>query len=78
MATTTVRVDVETHEKLAAMAAASGATLMEVARRAVDALERLQFARTVAVEIEALRLDEGAWEDYLGDAESTDVADGLA
>ena len=78
MATTTVRVDVETHDKLAALARASGASLIEVVRRAADALERLQFARTVAAELDALRLDGEAWAGYLGDADATDVPDGIA
>ena len=77
MTTTTVRVDVETHDKLAALAAASGTSLMEVARRAVDALERLQFGQTVAAEVAKLRLDAEAWESYLGGAEATNVSDGL-
>lgn len=77
MATTTVRVDRETHDKLVTLAAASGTSLMDAMRQAVDALERLRFARTVKEELTGLRSDGGAWEDYLGDAEATGVSDGL-
>lgn len=77
METTTVRVDRATHEKLVALAAASGASLIETARQAADALERLRFARSVASELAALRADDEAWEEYLGDAERTSVTDGL-
>ena len=75
--TTTVRVDKATHHKLVALAAASGASLIETTRQAADALERLRFARTVAAELAVLRADEDAWNEYLGDAEHTSVADGL-
>lgn len=77
MATTTVRVDVETHQLLADLSRASGATLQDTVRDAAEALRRQRFAHQVAEELAVLRRDEAAWADYLADADATAVADGV-
>jgi predicted DNA-binding protein len=77
MATTTIRVDTETHARLVELSNASGATLVDTVRDAAEALRRQRFARQVAVELARLRQDSEAWTAYLADAESTSVTDGL-
>jgi hypothetical protein len=77
MPTTTIRVDTDTHAKLIDLSAASGASLMETVRQAAEALRRQRFAHQVATEMAALREDEAGWTEYLGDAESTSVGDGI-
>lgn len=77
MPTTTIRVDTDTHAKLIDLSAASGSSLMETVREAAEALRRQRFAHQVAGEMAALREDEAAWVEYLGDAESTSVGDGI-
>ena len=59
------------------MATASGRSLVETTRAAADALRRQRFADQVVVELTALRSDDAAWADYLAEADSTDVGDGL-
>jgi hypothetical protein len=77
VATTTIRVDVDTHAKLSELSAARGVTLMETVRDAAEALRRQRFARQVAAELAALRASPASWSDYLADAEATAVADGV-
>jgi len=77
MATTTVRVDSETHATLAALASASGATLMDTVRDAAEALSRQRFGARVTQEMAELRADDAAWRDYEAEMEITTVADGL-
>lgn len=77
MPTTTIRVDTDTHAKLIDLSAASGASLMATVREAAEALRRQRFAHQVAGEMAALREDEAAWVEYLGEAESTSVGDGV-
>ena len=76
MATTTIRVDRETHERLSAIARGTGRQLMDVVRDATDALERARFAQQVSRELLELRGDEDAWREYVGDAELA-VGDGI-
>ena len=75
--TTTIRVDTRTHATLIDLSAASGASLMETVREAAEALRRQRFAHQVAAEMADLRQDEAGWADYLADAESTSVGDGI-
>lgn len=75
--TTTIRVDRDTHARLVEISAASGASMVDTVREAVEALRRQRFARTVAGQVETLRSDPTAWSDYLAEAESTSVRDGL-
>jgi hypothetical protein len=77
MATTTIRVDEETHRTLLALSAANGSTLMATVREAADALRRQRFARQVAQELDTLKKDEAKWASYLAEAETTDVTDGV-
>jgi hypothetical protein len=77
VATTTVRVDVRTHAKLVELSEASGSSLIETVRDAAEALRRQRFAHQVAEELSALREDRVAWAEYVAEAESTDVADGI-
>lgn len=77
MATTTIRVDTETHAKLLELSEATRSSLMETVRDAAEALRRQRFAHQVAEELSALRADPCAWADYLADAESTAVGDGV-
>lgn len=44
---------------------------------ATEALARQRFGHQLAAELAALQTDEDAWKDYLAEAESTSVADGI-
>lgn len=77
MATTTIRVDTETHTRLLALSNESGKTLIETVRDAAEALRRQRFAGQVAAELAELKMDEQAWNDYLAEADSTSVSDGV-
>lgn len=77
MATTTIRIDTDTHARLVELSDAAGASLIDTVQDAVEALRRQRFARRVTAEIAELRSDPGAWESYLADAERTSVTDGL-
>jgi predicted DNA-binding protein len=77
MATTTIRVDTETHARLQALSRESGRSLIETIRDAAEALGRQRFAHQVAAELAELRSDEYAWKAYLAEADATSVADGV-
>lgn len=77
MATTTIRVDKETHAVLAEAATESGESLMATVHEAAEALRRQRFAKGVRADFARLRADPEAWADYLAEAESTYVADGI-
>lgn len=77
MATTTIRVDAETHARLVELSQARGRSLIDTVREAVEALGRQRFAERVADELTALRADPAAWKDYLAEAEESSVADGI-
>jgi hypothetical protein len=77
MGTTTIRVDTDTHATLLELAAERGTSLVEAARDAAEALRRQQFAQHVTNELNALRADPDAWADYLAEAETSHVADGV-
>ncbi len=77
MATTTIRVDSETHARLQALSRESGRSLIDTIRDATEALGRQRFGHQIAGELAALQKDEDAWKDYLAEAESTSVADGI-
>lgn len=77
MATTTIRVDTETHARLRALSRESGRSLIETIRDAAEALGRQRFAHQVAAELAALQADADAWKAYLAEAESTSVPDGI-
>lgn len=73
--TTTIRVDIETHARIVEL---SSGSLMETVRDAVEALRRQRFAGQVATQLETLRADPAAWAEYLADAESIAVPDGVS
>ena len=77
MATTTVRIDRQTHAKLVEMSKLAGVSLGTTIRDATEALSRQRFARRVAAEVAELRTDREAWAAYLAEADSTSVTDGL-
>ena len=77
MATTTIRVDTDTHARLQALSRESGRSLIETIRDATEALGRQRFAHQVAAELAELRTDDHAWKAYLAEADSTSVADGI-
>jgi hypothetical protein len=75
--TTTIRVDTETHAELVELSRLSGSSLLQTVRDAAEALRRLRFAEETERKLDALRDDPAAWADYLAEAESTHVGDGL-
>ena len=77
MNTTTVRVDRDTHSRLLEMSRETGDTITETVRQAAEALRRLRFGLRVQEEYAALRSDPEAWADYLAEAESSYVTDGI-
>ena len=77
MDTTTIRVDRDTHSRLLEMSRETGDTVTETVRQAAEALRRLRFGLRVQEEYTALRSDPEAWADYLAEAESSHVADGI-
>ncbi|WP_419925408.1 hypothetical protein [Candidatus Poriferisocius sp.] len=74
---TTIRVDVETRNRLAEMGRDTGSTIGETVREAAEALWRMRFACESMEKLEALRQDPDEWADYLAEAESTYVDDGI-
>jgi hypothetical protein len=76
MATTTIRVDEETHAQLLDLSKATGASLIDTVREAAEALRRQRFAHRVAGELAALRSDTEAWERYVAQADDA-VGDGI-
>lgn len=77
MATTTIRVDTDTHARLLEMSKQNDRSLIETVRDAAEALRRQRFAQQVSTEYQNLAADSEALADYLGEAESTSVSDGL-
>ena len=78
MQTTTIRVDRETHARLLELSEATGETLTKTVRDAAEALQRLRFGLRVQEELAVLKSDPAAWDDYLAQAETTSVADGIS
>ena len=77
MATTTIRVDSDTHARLVALSREAGWSLIDTIREAAEALRRQRFAQQVRLELGKLGQDGRAWEEYLAEGEATSVADGL-
>jgi Tfp pilus assembly protein PilV len=77
VATTTIRVDTETHAKLLELGSSSGSSLMDTVRDAAEALRRQRFAQQVTGQLDGLHENPSAWAEYLAAAESTTVADGV-
>lgn len=78
MATTTIRVDKETHATLLELSSDRGVSLMETVKLAADVLRRQRFAQGVASQLVTLRADPSAWKAYLAEADSTVVTDGVS
>ena len=74
---TTIRVDRDTHQRLLAFSQQQGLSLMEILRRATDALDRELFVGEARAQIEKLKADPRAWADYLRESSLTEVADGV-
>lgn len=74
---TTIRVDRDTHQRLLAFSQHQGLSLMEILRRATDALDREFFVGEARAQIEKLKADPQAWADYLRESSMTEVADGV-
>jgi hypothetical protein len=74
---TTIRVDRDTHQRLLAFSQQHGLSLMEILRRAADALDRELFVGEARAQIEKLKADPQAWVDYLRESSLTEVADGI-
>ena len=77
MQTTTIRVDRDTHARLLEISEATGDTLTQTVRDAAEALQRLRFGLRVQEELALLKSDPAAWSEYLAEAETTSVADGI-
>jgi len=77
MATTTIRIDTDTHLHLLALSQAAGTSLIDTARDAAEALARQRLGHRVAAELAELRHDPQAWAAYLAEAEATSVNDGV-
>lgn len=74
---TTIRVDRDTHQRLLTISTQQGFSLMEILRRATDALDRELFVGEARAQIEKLKADPQAWADYLRESLLTEVADGI-
>ena len=74
---TTIRVDRDTHQRLLVFSQQQGLSLMEILRRATDALDRELFVGEARAQIEKLKADPQAWVDYLRESSLTEVADGI-
>ena len=66
-----------THQRLLAFSQQHGLSLMEILRRAADALDRELFVGEARAQIEKLKADPQAWVDYLRESSLTEVADGI-
>lgn len=78
MDSTTIRVDRDTHARLVEMSSSSGDSITETVRQAADALRRLRFGQRIQEQYAELRSDPAAWADYLAEAETTHVDDGIS
>ena len=74
---TTIRVDRNTHQRLLAISQQQGQSLMDILRRATDAIDRELFVGQARAQIEKLKADPQAWADYLRESSLTEVADGI-
>ena len=74
---TTIRVDRDTHQRLLTISTQQGFSLMEILRRATDALDRELFVGEARSHMQKLRADPQAWADYLSESSLTEVSDGV-
>ncbi|MCY3634117.1 MAG: hypothetical protein OXH23_00750 [bacterium] len=78
METTTIRVDTSTHARLLELSRDADTSLVATVRDAAEALWRQRFAREAMRQLNELRQDPEAWQEYLAEAEETYVADGIS
>ena len=74
---TTIRVDRDTHQRLLVFSQQQGLSLIEVLRRATDALDRELFVGEARSQMQNLKAYPQAWADYLRESSLTEVADGI-
>jgi hypothetical protein len=74
---TTIRVDRDTHQRLLTISTQQGFSLMEILRRATDALDRELFVGEARSQMQKLKADPQAWADYLRESSLTEVSDGV-
>ena len=77
--TAMVKISPQTHAKLQEIARADDRPMGEVVRDLVDRYERERFWRGVQEDLDRLRADPEAWQDYLGEIAEWDQlsSDGL-
>lgn len=75
METTTIRVDTRTHARLLEMSRDADTSLVAIVRDAAEALWRQRFANHALRQLSELQKDQEAWQEYLAEAEETQVAD---
>ena len=76
MASTTVRVDLETYAQLKRLSEERGESMVDTIRAAARALADVEFARRVAAQYEELRRDPVAWAEYTADLDDA-IDDGI-
>ncbi len=79
MATTTVRIDEQTREKLRALACEMDVSMQDVLAKAVEAYRRQRFLEDANADYERLRADPAAWAEELAERKLWDATllDGL-
>lgn len=75
MASTTVRIDRETHTKLQTLACELSLSMQEIVARAVEAYRRERIFDQADAAYAALRADPVAWQTYWDDHEEWEQAD---
>ena len=77
MQTTTIRVDVETHQKLVALSQRHHQPLGATVRLAADALDRDDLTARITAQLSRLHDDSSSWASYLAENESIGASDGI-
>jgi hypothetical protein len=79
MATTTVRVSAQTHDRLRLLAQTSGISMQQIIDQALEIYARQQLLQTMNEAYARLRADEGAWKAWKTELAEWDatLADGL-
>ena len=78
--TTTIRVSVDSRDRLQQMAIEQGRTVSQVLERLIELDRRERFWQEMEVAVERLRADPEAWADYHAEAaiwENATIGDGL-
>ena len=74
MASTTVRVDLETHAQLKQLSEERGEPMIDTIQAAARALADAEFARRVKAQYEELRRDPEAWAEYVADLDAYELS----